>query len=110
MITWPNQRPCLSTFVGEGSWLIFELLDIYGKPEWLKIPSDHWQQFEEYRKMKEFVTNLPVINDSAERAMALIKKYVNNVKDEEDKQDLIQVIQRFRQKMDDYSKNSLKNV
>ena len=58
----------------------------------------------------QFVTNLPVINDSAERAMALIKEYVNNVKDEEDKQDLIQVIQRFRQKMDDYSKNSLKNV
>ena len=100
----------MSTFVGPASWLLFDLLGINGKPEWLQIPSEYWDQFEEYRKMKIFVMNLPCVNDSAERSMAMMKRYVDKVKNEKDKQDLIQLIQGFRQKVTDLSKDSLKNI
>ena len=83
---------------------------IEGKPDWLKIPSQHWQEFEDFRKMNTFVQNLPVINDSAERGMALIKSFIDNVRSEEDRQDLIQVIQNYRQKLTDLSKDTLKNI
>ena len=96
--------------VGPASWLLFDLLGINGKPEWLQIPSEYWDQFEEYRKMKIFVMNLPCVNDSAERSMAMMKRYIDKVKDEKDKQDLIQLIQGFRQKVTDLSKDSLKNI
>ena len=109
-MTWPGERPCLSTFVGSASWLLFDLLGINGKPEWLLIPSEYWDQFQDYRNMKLFVMNLPCVNDGAERAMAMMKKYIDKVKNEKDKQDLIQLIQGFRQKVTDYSKDSLKNI
>ena len=110
VMTWPGERPCLSTFVGSASWLLFDLLGINGKPEWLLIPSEYWDQFQDYRNMKIFVMNLPCVNDGAERAMAMMKKYIDKVKNEKDKQDLIQLIQGFRQKVTDYSKDSLKNI
>ena len=60
--------------------------------------------------MNTFVQNLPVINDSAERGMALIKAFIDKVRSEEDRQDLIQVIQNYRQKLKDLSKETLKNI
>ena len=85
----------LKEFVDKGSWLLFDLCGIKGKPEWLKIPSHLWSEFEDFNKMNTFASNLPVINDSAERGMALIKSYIDKVHNEEDKQDLIKVIQNF---------------
>ena len=80
-MSWPGQRPSLETFVAEGSWLIFDLFEVKGKPEWLLIPSQHWAKFEEYRKIKEFADHLPVTNDSAERGIALIKACIEKVSD-----------------------------
>ena len=60
--------------------------------------------------MNTFVQNLPVINDSAERGMALIKAFIDKVHCDEDRQDLIQVIQNYRQKLTDLSKDTLKNI
>ena len=60
--------------------------------------------------MKIFVMNSLFVNDGAERAMAMMKRYVDKVKDGKDKQDLIQLIQGFRQKVTDLSKDSLKNI
>ena len=110
LLSWPGERPSLEVFVDKSSWLIFNLCGIEGKPDWLKIPSQHWQEFEDFRKMNTFVQNLPVINDSAERGMALIKSFIDNVRSEEDRQDLIQVIQNYRQKLTDLSKDTLKNI
>ena len=40
--------------------------------------------------MKQFSLNLPVTNDTAERGMALIEKFIDKVSDESDRQDLLQ--------------------
>ena len=42
--------------------------------------------------------------------MTLIKSFIDKVHNEEDKQDLIQLIQNFQQKVTDLSKDSLKNI
>ena len=110
IISWPGHRPCLSEFVGSDSRLLFQLSGIQGKPDWLKIPSEHWSQFEQFKVMEKFVNNLPVINDSAERAMALIKTFIGKVHNEKDRQDLLQVVQNFRKKSSDLSKDGLKNI
>ena len=91
-----------------GCCLIYWELTINGKPEWLQIPSEYWAKFEDYRKIKILVSNLPFVNEGAERAMAMMKRYVDEVKDGKDKQDLIQLIQGFRQKVTDFAKDSLK--
>ena len=52
------------------------------KPEWLQLPAVEWKLYEGYSVMKKFVDKLPVANDSAERGIALIKQFINNVKDE----------------------------
>jgi hypothetical protein len=49
---WPGQRPSLSVFVGKGSWMLFEICGVETKPEWLLIPSKHWEKFEDFRRMK----------------------------------------------------------
>ena len=77
----------MSTFVGPASWLLFDLLGINGKPEWLQIPSEYWAKFEDYRKIKILVSNLPFVNEGAERAIVMMKRYVDKVKDEKDKQE-----------------------
>ena len=110
-MSWPGQRPSLETFVAEGSWLIFDLFEVKGKPEWLLIPSQHWAKFEEYRKIKEFADHLPVTNDSAERgSIALIKACIEKVTDESEKQDLIQIVANFRSKTTRLNKDVLNHL
>ena len=107
---WPGQRPCLSSFVGEGSWLLFDICGVETKPEWLLIPSKHWETFEDFRRMKEFAENLPITNDTAERGMALIKTYIEKVCDESDKQDLIQLVANWRKAVPSLNKSVLQTL
>ena len=103
-------KSCLSSFVGEGSWLLFDICGVETKPEWLLIPSKHWETFEDFRRMKEFAENLPVTNDTAERGMALIKTYIDKVCDESDKQDLIQLVANWRKAVPSFNKSVLQTL
>ena len=107
---WPGQRPCLSVFVGKGSWLLFDICGVETKLEWLLIPSKHWETFEDFRRMKEFAENLPVTNDTAEHGMALIKTYIDKVRDESDKQDLIQIVANWREEVPSLNKSVLQTL
>ena len=45
-IVWrDDEKPLLSSFVGSKSWLLFNLLKLEGKQEWLNIPSEDWHNF-----------------------------------------------------------------
>ena len=103
----PGGRPCLSSFVGSGSWLLFDMAGVKERPEWLQSPAMQWELFEGYAIVKKFVDKLPVTNDSAERGMALIKQFIINAKDETKKQDLIQLVQDHRQEVPDLKKATL---
>ena len=49
--------------------MLFEICGVETKPEWLLIPFNHWEKFEDFRRMKEFAENLPVTNNTAARAI-----------------------------------------
>lgn len=65
--------------------------------DFLKIDPSKWFNDENYLKAENIVKHLLVVNDAAERAIQLIKDYNEVVlKDEEQKQYLFQVVEKYR--------------
>lgn len=110
LMTWPGTRPHLSSFVTGASWLLFDLAEAHDGMEWLQIPAELWHKFESYKRVEAFAEKLPVTNDCAERAMSMIKTFIDGVKDEGEKQDLLQVVQEWRRNIPDLSKESLSKL
>ena len=104
-MVWSDTRPTLDVFVTKDSWLLFDLLQLSG--EFMSVPCQYWSSFGEYRKLEEFCTNIPTLNDSAERGCHLITEYMNKVRSEEARQDLLQCVQFWRSLVPDLSKESL---
>ena len=96
----------LANLVGSNSWLIFDILSITDIG-WLQIPCKHWSVFDSYKKFQSFVENIVTVNDLAERGVATISRFNDNVRDESDRQDLIQVVDEYRRQVPDLSKESL---
>lgn len=69
---------------------------------------DHWNEEEDYKKSKEIVQSMRVVNDTAERGVALMEEYNKlHTTDEEQKQFLLLLIKQFRQKYPDRKKSTL---
>ena len=102
------ELPDMSEFVSQSSWLLFDILQLSGKQDWLKISPSLSDQFEEFQKLKEFVLNLPVCNDVAERGVALISGFINSVESEGQREALLQVVEYHRNLVKDTNKSSLK--
>ena len=103
-----GEMPCLSSFVSSDSWLVFDLLGLAGAQDWLTVPASLWENFLEFRKLKEFSQNISVCNDIAERGVALITAYINKAESEEQRQALLQVVEFHRELVKDTNKASLK--
>ena len=76
-------HPEMSSFVSCDSWLVFDILGLGGSHDWLTIPANLWSNFVEFKRLKEFFENISVINDVAERGVALITIYINKTQCEE---------------------------
>lgn len=67
-----------------------------------------WNQNKHYKKGKELVNNLRVVNDVTERGVKLIEDYNKLIsKNEEQKQYLLQVVSEYRHKFPDCKKSTL---
>ena len=77
------QVPDLAEFITSDSWLIFDKLGLLGPQDWLTVPASLWDNFHEYRRFKEFVENVSVCNDIAERGVSLITAFINKTESEE---------------------------
>ena len=95
----------LVNLVGCRSWFFFSSLNSEG--EWLQKTVDEWPNDPNYKKLHDFSKNVKVVNDTAERWVKLIQDYMNFVKDENMKQDLIQAIEQHRSMLKDFDKKSL---
>ena len=49
-----------------------------------------------FRKLQEFVQNIPVVNDAAERNVKLIQDLISGSQDEELQQDLLLAVEKKR--------------
>ena len=96
----------LSDLVGQGSLYMFDRMGF--NQEWLHQPINQWSDFDSFQEMKKFVTNLLVCNDPAERGIKLISDYANSLtKNEEDRQQLLQVVEWHRKMYPDTKKSTL---
>ena len=100
--------PDMASFVTSDSWLLFDILGLTGTQDWLTIPPNLWPNFVEFRKLREFVMNVSVCNDLAERGVALITRYINMAESEEQRQALLQVVELHRSLVTNCNKDSLK--
>lgn len=97
----------LSEFVSRKSLLLFESFDL--PYDFLEVDVSLWSNHESYKENLEFFKELSVVNDSAERGIALIEEYNNCLtKNEEQLQYLLQVVQDHRRRFPDCNKKTLR--
>jgi hypothetical protein len=100
------QSSKLADFVTCNTRLFFERLEI--AQNFLDKDPQEWNADEDYIRAKQFLSNLRVVNDVAERGVALIEQYKSILtKDEEQKQFLLQVVEDHRRRFPDSAKNTL---
>ena len=75
-----NQSRCMmKDLIGEQSHLLFHLLCVGSN--WLRQPVRSWKDSDEYLRVGEFLKNLRVVNDGAERCIKDISEYANITRD-----------------------------
>ena len=89
----------LYDLVGKDSWKMFSLLGI--DSEFLNIAVNKWTETSSYLKGKEILSNLPVVNDAAERALGLATEKNTNTapKSDSQRQALYKVVKGLREKL-----------
>ena len=81
--------PCgLESILGSFSTFYFLNIDKSGAKPWLSCPASFWPFVDKYKKLSEFVKNLEVVKDCAERGIKQVSQFVNSVHNEDDRQDL----------------------
>jgi hypothetical protein len=96
----------LENFVTKNTMLFFAILGL--NSTFLDVDPTQWLQRQDYRQGQEVVKNLQVVNDCAERGVALIEEF-NSIltKQEEQKQFLLQVVTEHRRQFPDCAKSTL---
>ena len=106
--------PSISEFIGPYSWLIFDMLgflDDEDKYVWLSMKPKNWPKVDDFKRFEAFVSKLPVVNDTSERSVQLIADYVNNVHNEDMRQDLLLSTAEYRSSMrDKFSKKAMSDA
>ncbi|KAL4091591.1 hypothetical protein QTP88_026257 [Uroleucon formosanum] len=81
----------------------------FGIPmDFLDLDPKLWNENDQYKKSKELVNNINVVNDIVERGVKLIEDYNKLLtKNEDQKQYLLQVVSEYRQQFSDCKKSTL---
>ena len=98
----------LENFVSELTMDFFKIINDDKLPQFLKMPPSTWRENDEYLAIQKKVQQLVVVNDHAERGIAMINEFngilTNN---EEQKQFLLQVVEQHRKNFPNFSKNTI---
>ncbi|KAK0063979.1 hypothetical protein Bpfe_006664 [Biomphalaria pfeifferi] len=76
----------------------------------LDIPVKDWPHNNDYNDALRLTKNLKCVNDSAERGVALIQKFSAAAVDEEQKQFLLQVVEKHRQDFASFNHEDLEQI
>jgi hypothetical protein len=98
----------VADFVTRSSRRLFEIMNI--QTDFLKVDPEHWKSRADYQAASEFVQTVTVVNDSAERGVALMQNY-NSIltKNEVQKQFLLQVVEQHQRMFPNSLKATLTN-
>lgn len=98
--------PKLETLVRPRTRELFRHIGI--NPSFLGLSPEEWKHHPEYKKAKERVNNIPVVNDHAERGIALIQEFNGRyTKKDEQHQFLLGVVADHHKRFSVASKASL---
>jgi len=104
----------LELYATRRSTIFFNLLLNDGEEKtkcFLQKDPSSWITDKVYQEMNTRVQNLAVVNDCAERAVALIQAYNHSMtKDEVQKQYLVRVVALHRKQIKDFKKATLKKM
>ena len=64
--------------------------------EWLQLSPDVWSLFSGYKMLLSFTKNTTIVNDPAERAVALMSDFRDRVQDEQQCQDTLIAVAEHR--------------
>ncbi|KAK0066876.1 DNA repair protein RAD51 3, partial [Biomphalaria pfeifferi] len=96
----------LDYFIGSRSHFFFEVLNL--DKSFLNLPVEQWPQLEAYQHAKVVARSLKVVNDSAERGIALATNFNKSLtKKEDEKQYLYQVVESHCKQYPDAKKATL---
>ena len=101
-------KPKLKDMVGERSHLVFHLLQVGSN--WLRQPVRAWSIDLEYVRVGDFLNQLQVVNDSAERCIKDITEYRDRTKDSEYREDILLVVNDFRHVFHDKRKEAMARI
>ena len=116
---WPSNVtfPSWSQFVTADSWLLFKSLGILDVEalSWMTEDPEDWYLDDNYRRFREFIKAMEVVNDAAERSVKLCSENLKFVTSEETFQNKVQVVHQVRKhvpnnKHGKVDKDVLKNV
>jgi hypothetical protein len=107
-----NYLAPIESYITSRSFKVFDLLSANGQEEaksFLSKPPDVWKTDVIFQAMKASVRQLKVVNDCAERGIALIHSYNSAlIKDEKQKQFLLQLVSGHRKQFPKATKAALK--
>ena len=103
-----STNPNLRDFIGPRSWLLFDLLQ--PDPQWLYSPAEEWELDEEFQIIDKIVMDMPVVNDTAERAVKKVTEYANSANDGGQRGKIVEVAAWHHSKMSAYTKEDLENA
>ena len=77
---------------------------------WLSQPVSSWDKNDNFNELATAIRNLKVVNDCAERGVKLIEDYAKCItKNENSRQDLLQLVEKERKELKNVNKLSLIN-
>lgn len=95
----------ISDFVNKNSVVLFDQFEL--SHSFLNKDPEVWKSDEDYINCKKILIEVSVVNDNAERGVALIQEYNNSLtKNEEQKQYLLRVVEDHRRKISSCTKSA----
>jgi hypothetical protein len=97
----------LADFVTSSRMMFFEKLRL--DHSFLEVDPMNWATRNDYQTVKKYLNKMYIVNDNAERAVALMQSYNNHLtKNEEQMQYILQVVEIHRKKSTKVAKSDLK--
>ena len=103
-----GNNPKLQDLVGPRSHLFFWLLRI--GTNWLAQPVSRWKNDPEYIRVRDWLKELKVVNDCAERCIKDITEYANAAQDSQHRDNILLVVEDHRFVMKDITRDGLANA
>ena len=96
----------LRDLITSDSWELFDILKV--SSDWLALPPAKWDTNPDYIEFRNFVRQLKVTNDCAERGVKLASDYSKSLtKDSQEKSKIYQVVEAERRAKPDAKKSTL---